>query len=120
MQATAKWMYARVSPRKARLVADLIRGRRAEEALTLLKMTNKRAAGQVEKVLRSAIANAENNGDADVDELIVSKAFVNEGARMYRLRPAPQGRAFRYKHRLAHIVVTVSDDKSGEAGEEQD
>jgi large subunit ribosomal protein L22 len=75
----------------------------------ILRVTNKRAAPQIEKVLRSAMANAENNGQADVDELFVKEVFVNEGPRLKRLRPAPMGRAYRYVHRLAHVVVTVSD-----------
>lgn len=116
MQATAKMNYVRVSPQKARLVVDTIRGRRVEEALTILATTNKRVAPQIAKVLRSAIANAENIGDVDVDELVVSEAYVNEGPRMKRIRAAPMGRAYRYYHRLAHIVVTVDDGQA----EEQD
>jgi len=78
-------------------------------------MTNKRVAPQVEKVLRSAVANAENTGEVDVDDLVVSGAYVNEGPRLRRLRPAPMGRAFRYLHRMAHIVVTVSDKNQAAA-----
>jgi large subunit ribosomal protein L22 len=116
MQATAKHNFVRVSPQKARLVVDLIRGRRVSEALNILRMTNKRVAPQVEKVLQSAVANAENRGDIDVDELVVREAYVNEGPRLKRLRAAPQGRGHRYLHRMAHIIVTVSD---GRAEEEQ-
>lgn len=112
MQATAKLNFIRVSPQKARLVVDLIRGKKVSDALTILRMANKRVAPQVEKVLQSAVANAENEGDVDVDELKVSEAFVNEGPRLKRLRPAPQGRAYRYLHRMAHIVVTVSDGRA--------
>jgi large subunit ribosomal protein L22 len=104
-----------VSPQKARLVVDLIRGRRVSDSLTILRMTNKRVAPQVEKVLRSAVANAENTGEVDVDDLVVSGAYVNEGPRLRRLRPAPMGRAFRYLHRMAHIVVTVSDKNQAAA-----
>lgn len=114
MQATAKLNYIRMSPQKARLVVDLIRGRRVSDALTVLRMANKRAAPQVEKVLRSAVANAENTGQVDVDDLVVTAAYVNEGPRLKRLRPAPMGRAFRYLHRMAHIVVTVSDGRSAD------
>ncbi len=114
MQATAKMNYVRVSPQKARLVVDQIRGRSVADALIILGMSNKRVAPQVEKVLRSAVANAENTGDVDVDELKVKDAYVNEGPRMKRLRAAPMGRAYRYVHRLAHIVVTVSDGQQGE------
>ena len=112
MQATAKLNYARLSPQKARLVVDLIRGRSASDALTILRETNKRVAPRLEKLLRSAIANAENSGEVDVDELVVSEAYVNEGPRLYRMRPAPMGRGHRYRHPLAHIVVTVSDQRS--------
>ncbi len=110
MTAKAEARYIRVSPQKARLVIDLIRGLNAGEAIQLLKMTNKKMAPVVEKVLRSAIANAENkNNDIDVDNLTVSEAYVNEGPRMKRIRPAPMGRAYRYQRRIAHIVVKVSD-----------
>ncbi len=111
MQATAKLHYARVSPQKARLVVDLIRGRDAEDALTILRTSEKRVAAQVEKVLRSAIANAENTDDVDVDELVVQEALVNEGPRLTRLRASAMGRASSYRHRLCHIVITVSDGK---------
>jgi large subunit ribosomal protein L22 len=101
-----------MSPQKARLVVDLIRGQRAEDALQILRYTKKRAARDVEKVLRSAIANAERKAEdagasLDVDELYVSRCFVNEGSRWKRLRPAPMGRAYRYVRRTAHIVVAV-------------
>jgi large subunit ribosomal protein L22 len=109
MTATAKHNYVRVSAQKARLVVDLIRGLPVERALTTLKMTNKAIAPAVAKVLQSAVANAEESGDVDVDELVVSEAYVNEGPRLKRIRPAPMGRAFRYFHRLSHIVITVSD-----------
>jgi large subunit ribosomal protein L22 len=75
-----------------------------------LRATNKRIAPTVEKVLKSAIANAQNrNEDVDVDELYVSEAYVNEGPRMKRVRPAPMGRAYRYQRRMAHIVIRVAD-----------
>ena len=83
----------------------------AGKAISVLRSTNKRIAPAVEKVLRSAIANAENKsgGDVDVDQLFVSEAYVNEGPRMKRIRPAPMGRAYRYQRRIAHIVVKVSE-----------
>ena len=110
MEARAEARYVRTSPQKARLVIDLIRGQKAGEAITTLRMTNKRMAPIIEKVLRSAIANAENRfNDVDVDRLFVTEAYVNEGPRMKRIRPAPMGRAFRYQRRIAHIVVTVGD-----------
>ena len=110
MQAKAEARYIRISPQKARLVVDLIRGQRAGEAITILKTTNKRIAPTVEKVLRSAIANAENrHNDVDVDTLVVTAAYVNEGPRQKRIRPAPMGRAYRYQRRTSHIVVAVGD-----------
>ena len=106
--------YARMSPQKARLVVDLIRGQRAEDAIQILRYTMKRAARDIEKVLRSAIANAERKAEdagesLDVDRLYVSRCFVNEGPRWKRLRPAPMGRAFRYQKRTSHIVVAVAE-----------
>jgi large subunit ribosomal protein L22 len=110
MEARAEARYIRVSPQKARLVIDLIRGQKAGDAINILRTTNKRIAPSVEKVLRSAIANAENrSNDVDVDKLFVTEAYVNEGPRMKRVRPAPMGRAYRYQRRLAHIVVQVGD-----------
>jgi len=111
MEAKAEARYMRVSPQKARLVVDLIRGRKAQEALSLLQGVNKRVAPAVEKVLRSAIANAENqSSDVDVDKLFVREAYVNEGPRQKRVRPAPMGRAYRYQRRSAHIVVRVAEE----------
>ena len=110
MEARAEARYIRVSPQKARLVVDLIRGRNAGQALTILRTTNKRIALSVEKVLRSAIANAQNRStDVDVDKLVVSEAYVNEGPRSKRVRPAPMGRAYRYQRRVSHIAVTVAE-----------
>ena len=110
MTARAEARYVRISAQKARLVVDLIRGHNAGEALNILRATNKRIAPAVEKVLRSAIANAENqSADIDVDKLRVMEAYVNEGPRMKRIRPAPMGRAYRYQRRMAHIAVTVTD-----------
>src|SRR5688572_7720337 len=109
MEARAEARYIRISPQKARLVVDLIRGEQAGKAISILRSTNKRIAPTVEKVLRSAIANAENRSDdVDVDKLFVSEAYVNEGPRMKRIRPAPMGRAYRYQRRIAHIVVKVA------------
>jgi large subunit ribosomal protein L22 len=111
---TAKLRYARVSPQKARLVVDLIRGKRAEEALQTLRFTKKRVAKDVEKTLRSAIANAERKAEdagetLDVDELYVTTCYVNEGPRWKRMRPAPMGRGFRYQKRTSHIIVEVAE-----------
>ena len=111
----AEARYVRVSAQKARLVIDLIRGRQAGEAITILSATNKRIAPAVEKVLRSAIANAENKSrDIDVDRLFVAEAYVNEGPRMKRIRPAPMGRAYRYQRRMAHIVVKLGERAEAE------
>ncbi len=114
IEAHALARHVRMSPQKTRLVIDLIRGRRAEEALQILRFTPKRAARHIEKVLRSAIANAgrkaeDSGASLDVDELYVSQAFVNEGSRWKRLRPAPMGRAFRYQRRTSHILVGVAE-----------
>jgi large subunit ribosomal protein L22 len=113
MQAKAEARYIRISPQKARLVVDLIRGKQAGAAINTLRSTNKRIAPAVEKVLQSAIANAQNlNEDVDVDELYVSEAYVNEGPKMKRVRPAPMGRAYRYQRRSAHIIVKVADKEA--------
>jgi large subunit ribosomal protein L22 len=115
--AKAEARYIRVSPQKARLVVDLIRGVQAGDAINILRGVNKRIAPAVEKVLRSAIANAENkSAEVDVDKLVVTEAYVNEGPRTKRIRPAPMGRAYRYQRRMAHIVVKVGE--KAEAGEE--
>ena len=109
-EAKAEARYIRVSPQKARLVVDLIRGKSADQARITLRSTNKRIAPTVGKVLDSAIANAkERFEDVDVDRLFVSEAYVNEGPRMKRVRPAPMGRAYRIQRRSAHIVIKVSE-----------
>jgi len=108
--AAAEARYVRVSPQKARLVVDMIRGMQAGDAVNVLNTVNKGVAGAVEKVLKSAIANAENrSNEVDVDRLFVSEAYVNEGPRQKRIRPAPMGRAYRYQRRTSHIVVKVSE-----------
>ena len=112
MEARAEAKYIRCSPQKARLVVDLIRGLPAGKALNLLRFTKKRVAHEVEKVLRSAIHNAESKSeDVDVDALYVSRAYVNEGPRMKRIRAAPMGRAYRYQRRMAHMAVYVAEKK---------
>ncbi len=114
IEAHALARHVRMSPQKARLVIDLIRGQRVQDALQTLRYTPKRAAKPIEKLLRSAVANAERKAEdagapLDVDELFVSKCFVNEGTRWKRLRPAPMGRAFRYQKRTAHVTVAVAE-----------
>jgi large subunit ribosomal protein L22 len=116
----AEAKFQRTSPQKAKLVLDLIKGLRVEQALNTVHFSTKRMAPVVEKVLRSAIQNAkyvsdEQNLDVDVDNLYVRTAVANEGPRMKRIRPAPMGRAFRYQRRLAHIIVTVAEKKSADA-----
>ena len=110
----AEAKFQRTSPQKAKLVLDLIKGLRVEQAINTVHFSNKRIAPAVEKVLRSAIQNAnylsqEQGLDVDVDNLYVKSAVANEGPRMKRIRPAPMGRAFRYQRRLAHIIVTVAE-----------
>src|ERR1700677_5398483 len=121
IEGIAKARYIRVSPQKARLVIDLIRGERAEKALHTLRFTKKRVAKEIEKTLRSAIANAERKADdagasLDVDALFVTSCCVNEGPRWKRMRPAPMGRGFRYQKRTSHIVVEVSEHQRAVAG----
>ena len=113
----AEAKFQRGSPQKAKLVLDLIKGQRIEQAINIVTFTNKRWAPVVEKVLRSAVQNAvylsdEKGLDIDVDNLYVKTAIANEGPRMKRIRPAPMGRAFRYQRRIAHIIVTVAEKKS--------
>jgi large subunit ribosomal protein L22 len=114
IEGMANARFIRVSPQKARLVVDQIRGLRAEDALETLRFTKKRVAKEIEKTLRSAIANAERKADdagasIDVDQLYVTACFVNEGPRWKRMRPAPMGRGFRYQKRTSHIVVEVAE-----------
>jgi large subunit ribosomal protein L22 len=114
----AEAKFQRTSPQKAKLVLDTIKGMRVEQALNTIHFSTKRMGPIVEKVLRSAIQNAtyvsqEQGLDVDVDNLYVRTAVANEGPRMKRIRPAPMGRAFRYQRRLAHIIVTVAEKKSG-------
>ena len=109
MEVAARLKGARISAQKARLVADQVRGKPVEEALDLLEFSPKKAAHLVKKVLNSAIANAENNEGADVDELKVSSIYVDEGMTMKRLRPRAKGRADRILKRSCHITVKVAD-----------
>ncbi len=100
---------ARLSAQKARLVADQIRGKKIDEALNILSFSGKKGADIIKKVLESAIANAEHNNGADVDELKVSTVFVDEGMTMKRIRPRAKGRADRIMKRTCHITVKVSE-----------
>ena len=112
MEVAAKLKGAQISAQKARLVADQIRGMGVEEALDLLAYSPKKAAHLVKKVLDSAIANAEHNEGADIDELRVSTIFVDEGMTMKRLSPRAKGRADRILKRSCHITVKVADSES--------
>jgi large subunit ribosomal protein L22 len=120
MEFRAQARFMRVSPQKARLVLDLIKGRRVEDALNTLVFTKKRVAATVEKLLRSALENAnylstEKNVDVDVDNLYVKRAVANDGPRMKRIRPAPMGRAYRYVRRISHIEIELAErGKNGE------
>ncbi len=112
----AEARFQRVSPQKARLVLELIKGRRVEEALQTVAFTKKGIAPLVEKVLRSAVENAnylsqERGLDVDVDNLYVKQAVANDGPRMKRIRPAPMGRSYRYQRRLSHIIISVAERK---------
>lgn len=109
METVAKHRQANISAQKTRLVADQIRGMQVEQALSLLTFSKKKAAVLVKKVLESAIANAEHNDGADIDELKVSSIFVDEGPTMKRIRPRAKGRADRIFKRTCHITVKVSD-----------
>ena len=113
----AEAKFQRGSPQKAKLVLDLIKGKRIQAAIDIVSFTNKRWSPVVEKVLRSAVQNAvyvsgEKGLDIDLDNLYVKTAVANEGPRMKRIRPAPMGRAFRYQRRISHIIVTVAEKKS--------
>jgi len=114
MEFRAEARYMRVSPQKARLVLNLIKGRRVEEARNTLAFTKKRVAETVGKLLQSAIDNAnflsgEKGLDVDVDNLYVKSAVANDGPRMKRIRPAPMGRAYRYVRRIAHIEIVLAE-----------
>ena len=123
MEATAKLRSVRITPQKARRVVDLIRGKSAEEALALMKFAPQAAAEPVNKLIASAVANARVKTDAanvrlDESDLIISAAFVDEGATMKRFMPRAQGRAFRILKRTSHITIVVStpDELAAKAG----
>ncbi|MFT7405035.1 50S ribosomal protein L22 [Zhongshania sp.] len=111
MEVAARLKGARISAQKVRLVADQIRGKGVEESLDLLTFSSKKAASIIKKVLNSAIANAEHNEGADVDELKVTTIFVDEGSTMKRLRPRAKGRADRILKRSCHITIKVADSE---------
>jgi len=112
-QAKAIARTVRIAPRKVRLVVDLIRGKQVGEAVAILRHTPKAASPVVEKVLKSAVANAEHNYDLDINSLVVSEVFVDEGPTLKRFRPRAQGRASAINKRTSHITIVVSEKKEG-------
>jgi len=115
VKATAK--NVRISPQKARLAVDQIRGKSVARALEILSFSETKASNLVMKTLESAIANAEHNESADIDELVVAKCFVDEGPTMKRMRPRAKGRAFGILKRSSHITVAVSDETTSAGGQ---
>ena len=112
-QAKAIARTVRIAPRKVRLVVDLIRGKQVGEAVAILRHTPKAASPVVKKVLKSAVANAEHNYDLDINSLVVSEVFVDEGPTLKRFRPRAQGRASAINKRTSHITLVVSEKKEG-------
>ncbi|WP_066072318.1 50S ribosomal protein L22 [Neobacillus soli] len=113
MQAKAVARTVRIAPRKARLVVDLIRGKQVGEAVAILNLTPKFASPIVEKVLKSAMANAEHNYEMDINNLVVAQAFVDEGPTLKRFRPRAMGRASQINKRTSHITIVLSEKKEG-------
>ncbi|WP_019244381.1 MULTISPECIES: 50S ribosomal protein L22 [Bacillus] len=113
MQAKAVANTVRIAPRKVRLVIDLIRGKQVGEAVAILRHTPKSASPVVEKLLKSAMANAEHNYEMDVNNLVVKEAYVNEGPTLKRFRPRAQGRASAINKRTSHITIVLSEKKEG-------
>ena len=109
MESKAVAKYVRIAPRKVRVVMDLIRGKNVAEAFAILKFTPKVGADAIEKVLKSAVANAENNFDMNVDNLYVSSAFVDQGPTLKRIHPRSRGQAFKILKRTSHITVVVEE-----------
>lgn len=109
MQAVAHLRYERISPRKVQIVLDLIRSKNANVAMAILKNTPKAAAEPLQKLLKSAMANAENNNSMDPDKLYVSKCFVCPGPMLKRIRPRAQGRAFRILKRTSHVTIVLEE-----------
>ncbi|ENH97784.1 50S ribosomal protein L22 [Gracilibacillus halophilus YIM-C55.5] len=113
MQAKAVAKSVRIAPRKARLVVDLIRGKEVGEAIAILKHTQRSASPVVEKLLNSAVANAEHNYEMNPDNLEIAQIYVDEGVTLKRFRPRAQGRATQINKRTSHITVVVSEKKEG-------
>ena len=109
MESKAVAKFVRITPRKVRVVLDLIRGKNVAEAFAILKFTPKAGAVVVEKVLRSAVANAENNYDMDVDKLVIKTAFADDGPTMKRIHPRSRGQAFKILKRTSHVTIVVDE-----------
>ncbi|GBG55992.1 50S ribosomal protein L22 [bacterium BFN5] len=109
MEAKAVAKYVRIAPRKVRIVMDLIRGKNIGEALAILKYTPKVGAEVIEKVLKSAVANAEHNNDMNVDKLYVAAAYVDQGPTLKRIHPRSRGQAFKILKRSSHVTVVVKE-----------
>ena len=109
MESKAVAKFVRITPRKVRVVLDLIRGKSVAEAFAILKFTPKAGAVVVEKVLRSAVANAENNYDMDVDKLVIKTAFADDGPTMKRIHPRSRGQAFKILKRTSHVTIVVDE-----------
>lgn len=109
MESKAVAKYVRIAPRKVRVVMDLIRGKNVAEAFAILKFTPKAGAEVVEKVLRSAVANAENNFDMDVEKLYVKMAFADQGPTLKRIHPRSRGQAFKILKRTSHVTIVVDE-----------
>ena len=109
MEAKATAKYVRIAPRKVRVVMDLIRGKNVQDAFAILKFTPKVGAEAIEKVLKSAVANAENNFDMNEDNLYVSEAYVDQGPTLKRIHPRARGQAFKILKRTSHITVVVAE-----------
>ena len=109
MEAKATLKYARISARKVKIVADLIRGKNVDEALAIVKFTPKASSDIIEKLLKSAIANAENNNGMNADNLYIAECYANKGSTMKRVRPRAQGRAYRIEKRMSHITIVLDE-----------
>ena len=111
LEATATLSYSRISARKVKIVADLIRGKKVDEALAIIKFTPKAASEELEKLLKSAIANAENNHGMNRGNLVVSEIYANQGPTLKRIRPAAKGSAVRIRKRTSHITIVLKERK---------
>lgn len=111
IEAKASLNYARISARKVKIVADLIRGKNADEALAIVKFTPKASSEVIEKLLKSAIANAENNHGMKHENLYIAEIYANQGPTLKRIRPAAKGSAVRIRKRTSHITIVLRDDK---------